>query len=80
MIQRYTVGNKPFSIDEDPEGDFVFYSDHEAIVKELVEVMEASEALLNDVRRRYPEIETGGFSCPFLRAIEQAIAKAREVS
>jgi len=44
------------------------------------ELLETSEALLDDVRRRYPEIETNGFSCPFFRAIEQAIKKAKGVS
>ena len=41
-------------------------------------VLEASEALLNDVRQRHPEIEAEGFNCPYMRALEKATKKARE--
>lgn len=43
----------------------------------FLELVEISEALLNDVKKRYPEIETEGFSCPFFQAISDTLDKLK---
>jgi len=43
----------------------------------FLEMVEASEDLLNDVRKRYPEIEKEGFSCPFFQKLNSVLNKLK---
>jgi len=67
MIQRWRAvfPNDDGYMTEDPDGKWVYYADHEAIVKELVEALELVVDQLES-----PEVEV----------VREAIAKVKEGS
>lgn len=92
MIQRWRVifPNDGGYMTEDKCGKWVYYSDHKALVKELVEALEASRKAINTLDEDALGMGTredghGGinywpFKVELLHQIDTAIAKAKEVS
>lgn len=89
MIQRWKLG-KVVGMFKTRDGDWVKYSDHEAIVNELVEGLSASRKAINTLDEDALGMGTredghGGinywpFKVELLHQIDTAIAKARGVS
>jgi hypothetical protein len=87
MIQRWRAifPNDGGYMTEDKCGKWVYYADHEAIVKELVEALEGAVPVINNLARNI-ELIPGAqvFSRrdyqQMMGNIREAIAKAKEVS